>query len=195
MASVAQLAEDPGGSKKAAKKVAKKAAKKAPEDRLKQDTRRCYEHFGRVSALLPLLDDKDSVTRMATLAQELLRGGNPKDAADVLRAAEHLSFGSLAMTAPEESISETVSGALQEEYNHLLERAEHHEGEGQLSGPVSRLFSTMRMQAKSALRAKRYRAAVELARGAEALSHVTAEITGRLRAGDMRRLEMSGQSS
>ena len=175
--------------KKAAKKVAKKAAKKTAGNRLAQDTRRCYEHFGRVSALLPLLGQTGTVNKLASLSQQLLRSGEVKAAADVLRAAEHLGFGSLAMLAPAETISELLSGALQEEYRHLLERAEEHAASGLLAEPVLRLFVLMKKQAAQAYRAQKYRAASELARGAEALSHVTAEVSGKLSAVDLPRLE------
>ena len=180
--------------KKAAKKVAKKAAKKVAghgPGKAKQDTRRCYEHFGRVSTLLPLLGEQtEPVVKMVTLAKEVLQTGSPKDAADLLRAAEHFAFGSLAAAAPEDlSLSAPLVEALREEYEHLLKRADEHAEAGELSGPVLTLFRTMRKEAVSAYREKKYRAASELARGAEALSHVRATVPGRLRAGNVRELE------
>ena len=172
------------------KKAAKKAAKKAPGHKRGQDTRRCYEHFGRVSALLPLLQDGNTVARMAFLAQALLRDGQAKDAADVLRAAEHLSFGTLAMHAPADGISPLLTEALRAEYEHLLQRADDHAAWGIMPAPVARLFPLMRKAAVQAFKAERLRAACEFARGAEALSHVTAEVAGRLRAGNMHQLEV-----
>ena len=177
--------------KKAAKKVAKKAAKKAAGSDRQQDTRRCYEHFGRVLTLLPLLPDTGTVSKMASLAQELLRSGQTKDAADMLRAAEHLSFGTLASTSASEAISDSLSETLRAEYLHLLERADHHAAAEDLSGPVARLFSLMRKQAVQAFKAGKFRSAAELARGAEALAHVKADVAGRLRAGDLKQFELS----
>ncbi len=177
--------------KKAAKKIAKKAAKKSPGQTLGQNTRRCYEHFGRVSALLPLLQgmdhERDTVVRTVSLAQDLLGDGRVKEAADLLRAAEHLSFGSLAMAAPVESVSPLLLGALRDEYHHLLERADGHAAE--LTGPVAKLVAIVRRLAVQAFKAERYRAASELARGAEALSHVTGEVAGRLRSRELQQLE------
>ncbi len=175
--------------KKAAKKVAKKAAKKTPGQKLAQDTRRCYEHFGRVSTLLRLVPEKEIVSKLVSLAQELMRLGATKEAADALRAAEHLSFGSLALQGRPDSISDLLLEALQTEYRDLLDRAKQRAEEHELTGPAARLFSTMRKMAVGAFKAERYRAASELARGAEALTHIHTEIIGRLGAPEFRRLE------
>lgn len=175
--------------KKAAKKVAKKAAKKAPGHRLGQDTRRCYEHFGRVSTLMRLVPEKENVARLVALAQELLRLGSAKEAAEALRAAEHLSFGILAAGGRADRVSDALLEALRSEYSDLLERAKERAEEHELSGPAARLLSVMRKLAVQAFKAERYRAASELARGAEALTHIHTEITGRLRAPELRRLE------
>ncbi len=175
--------------KKAAKKSAKKAVKKTPGSRLGQDTRRCYEHFGRVSTLLRLLPEKETVSRLVALGQELLRVGSTKEAADALRAAEHLSFGSLALQRRADQVSDLLLEALQTEYKDLLERAKQRAQDHELTGPAARLFSTMRKMAVEAFKAERYRAASELARGAEALTHIHTEITVRLGAPEMRRLE------
>ena len=176
-------------AKKAAKKVAKKAAKKAPGQKLGQEMRRCYEHFGRVSTLLRQVPDRDNISKLVALSQELLRLGSAKEAADALRAAEHLSFGSLAMQGRADQISELLLEALQSEYRDLLERAKFRAEEQELSGPAARLFSTLRRMAVQAFKSERYRAASELARGAEALTHIHTEITGRLPAPELRRLE------
>lgn len=179
-------------AKKSAKKVAKKAAKKAtgPLKRA-QDLRRCFEHFGRVKTLLPTLaQDPETVVKMVSLAKEILQTGDAKQAADALRAAEHLAFGRLAMHADEDaSLSDSLVQTFGEEYRHLLERAEERSGAGELSKPVTTLFNTMRKEATAAFRARQYRAACELARGAEALTHVNAELQGRLRTGDIRQLQ------
>ncbi len=182
--------------KKAGKKTAKKAAKKAadhgPEKR-KGDARRCYEHFGRVAALLPLLEENVSSPReLVAWAQELLREGNAKDAADLLRAAEHLCFGTLAAAAAiDRSLAPVLLEAIEEQYDHLLERGEHHAASGDLSKPATRLFKSMRKQAKGAWKDKQYRAALEFARSAEAIAHVKAELAGKLSAGSNTQLEIA----
>ena len=180
----------------ATKKVAKKAAKKAPGKHVHkrgQDLRRCYEHFGRVTALLPLLEDRsDLLIKMVTLGKGVLQAGSPKEAADVFRASEHFAFGTLAAQGPEEtSLSSSLIGTLQEEYRDLLERADEHAATGNLSKPVSTLFRTLRGDAVRAYRSKKFRAASELARGAEALAHVQSNIPGRLRSGDVQQLEQT----
>lgn len=183
-------------SKKAAKKAvnpsAKKAAKKATGPLKKaQDTRRCYEHFGRVTTLLPLLgQDTEVAVKMISLAKEVLQAGNAKEAADALRAAEHLAFGRLATSSDGEAqLSESMVETLAEEYRQLLGRADERAGAEELSKPVITLFKGMRKEAVAAFKAKQYRAACELARGAEALTHVHTELQGRLRAGDIRQLQ------
>lgn len=182
--------------KKSAKKVAKKAAKKTsgPVKRA-QDTRRCYEHFGRVKTLLSILtDDRETVVKMVSLAKDVLQAGNAKQAADALRAAEHLAFGRLAIDADEDANPSTqLVEALGEEYRGLLERADARAGEAELSKPVLTLLKTMRKEAASAFRSKQYRAACELARGAEALTHVHTELQGRLRAGDIQQLQAAAE--
>lgn len=178
-------------AKKSPSKTATKAAKKStgPLKRA-EDTRRCYEHFGRVKTLLPLVtEDPETVVKTVSLAKEVLGAGNAKEAADALRAAEHLAFGRLAMNADADaSLSVALVQSLEEEYRHLLERADEHAAAEELSKPVSALFKGMRKEAVSAFKRKQYRAAAELARGAEALTHVRTELQGRLRAGDIGQL-------
>ena len=174
--------------KKAAKKVAKKAAKKAPGQRRMHDLRRCYEHLGRVSTLLPALSEPENVIKLASLAKELLQTGQSKDAAEVMRAAEHLCFGLLSMHTQEEPVSEQLLASMHEEYAHLVERAQHRGAEAP-AGAIGRLFATIQRQARQAFKAGHLRASLELARGAEALSQVTAEFQGRLRGGELPQLE------
>lgn len=183
-------------AKKSAEKVAKKATKKAAKKStgpLKRaaDTRRCFEHFGRVKTVLPLVtQDSESVVKLVSLAKEILQTGNAKEAADALRAAEHLAFGRLAVGADgDEGPSAELAETLGAEYRQLVERADERVAAEELSKPVMALFKTMRKEAAAASKAKQYRAACELARGAEALTHVHAELQGRLRAGDIRQLQ------
>lgn len=178
-------------AQKGPQKGAKKAAKKTPGQRRGQDLRRAYEHLGRVVSLLPLLSESETVQRMSALAKALLGQGEAKDAADVLRAAEHLCFGTLAVEAPAESIPDELASIAKAEYISLLERADHHAAAGHMAPPVEKFFLLLRRSAVRASKGEKYRAASELARGAEALSHVTAEFTGRLRAGTMERLELT----
>ena len=95
----------------------------------------------------------------------------------------------MALETSPESISVQLAEIMDEEYTHLLERADHHAYAGLMSAPVQRLFAVLRKMAVRARKGNHLRAASELARGAEALAHVSAEFTGRLRMGDLHRLE------
>ncbi len=163
---------------KAAKKTAKKAAKKNlghDPNKAGKDARRAYEHLGRVQALLSLQDSAtaDRVQQLIPQAQGALKAGQPKEAADLLRAAEHLSFGSLRLAdSPDETISRELAAVLQDEIAHQQGRAEEH-GEAKSSAAVIRaIYRFMADSATEALATKRYRAALEFARGAEALTHL-----------------------
>ncbi len=121
-------------AKKAAKKAAKKGAKKAPHHHHEgprhegKDLRRAYEHLGRLTALESVLSS--SVTaqiRMLTeLAESALHADDAKSAADLLRAGEHLAFGSLASKAKARKLSETLEATLNAEYEHLVDKAAEH---------------------------------------------------------------------
>lgn len=87
--------------KKAHKKAAKKAPKKGPkhhEEHGGRDLRRAYEHLGRLHALQGLLASEvaGQVKGLTGLAESRLQADDAKSAADLLRAGEHLAFGSLA---------------------------------------------------------------------------------------------------
>ncbi len=168
-------------AKKAAKKVAKKAAKKVAKKAAKKgakggahDARRAYEHLQRLRILHKRLNPEvlaqmDVLTRcaQAAFAQE-----EPKSAADVLRAGEHLAFGSLASQATDNDVSDALKLQMREEFEHLLARAaEHWEEEKALSvREVKRVYKAMLAEAKSAWKTRAYHRALEFARGAAALA-------------------------
>lgn len=170
-------------TKKIAKKSAKKAAKKPAYDHLSQDLRRAYEYLGRVDILEGALSGSPfrEVSTLATLAQEELTAGQYRDAAELLRAAEHICFAAL---APEDSAgtSASVSAELEEamaaELDHLTELAEEHWTESKAEGVaphafVAAIYITTLKQARRAFAAGNYRPALELARAAEALAELT----------------------
>ena len=156
----------------------KKAAKKAPghdPNKAGKDTRRAYEHLGRVQVLLSLQDaaTAERVQQLLPLAQGALHAGQPKQAADLLRAAEHLSFGSLRLAdAPDETLSRELAAAIHDEIDHQQKKAEEH-GEAKSSPAVIRsIYQFMADASSKAMASKRYRAALEFSRGAEALTHL-----------------------
>lgn len=181
---------------KAAKKVAKKAAKKVSAKgpaKIGKDTRRAYEHLGRVQVLVERLGpaESDSVQVLVKHAEVALRDGDSKSGADLLRAAEHLGFGTLAMQQPaDETSSEMLLTAVREEFDHLREKAQEAGEAAEASRAVAAIYKRMVKGAAAAMRSRQFRAALEMARGAEALTHIatgTPKLPGkgeeRLRAG------------
>ena len=108
------------------------------------------------------------------LAQVELKAGNSKGAADLLRAAEHLSFARLGRTGrAESSVSHDLKNQVFSEVDHLAHRAEEHvEEEGARYPEVVALSQSMLEEARAGLAKGTYRRCLELARGAEALTHV-----------------------
>jgi len=166
--------------KKAPQKAPKKAAKKAPKHHDKKhegkDLRRAYEHLGRLQ-VLDLSVPATVGTQIGTLtrlAQQSINAGEHKSAADLLRAGEHLAFGSLASVSKATKLGEELETAINAEYEHLMDKAaEHWERHGdERPDGVEELYDTMLEAASVAYGRSAYRRALEFARGAEALSHV-----------------------
>lgn len=161
--------------KKAAKKASAKHAD--PKHHEMKDLRRAYEHLGRVELIQKVSGhtEKD-VSTLAALAQKELQAGRANNAADLLRAAEHFSFAALGASAAKASVlSEELKEAVQDEFDHLTEKAQNHwehEEEKYRHGEVITLHSKALEEAKHAFKQGAYRQALELARGAEALAHV-----------------------
>jgi hypothetical protein len=167
--------------KSAAKKAAKHAAKKSAVKKSAakksanpgKDTLRAYEHLGRVQALASVAGaDGETAKTLASYAEQALRAGEAKDAAELLRAAEHHLFGTLAKTqAADESLSPSLLQAVRDEFDHQTHKAAEHGACADAPRPVLSIYKSMQKDAAAALKAKRYRAALELSRGAEALTH------------------------
>ena len=172
--------------KKAAKKAAAKHAD--PKHHETKDLRRAYEHLGRVEILQRASgqNDKD-VTTLAALAQKELKAGHAKDAADLLRAAEHLSFAALGATASKATgLSPKLEEGIKNEFEHLCDKAEEHwehEDEADRHREVVSLYRSSLDAAKKAHQHGSYRQALELARGAEALAHVKKHVPDELPSG------------
>lgn len=165
----------------AAKKAAKKSAKKSAKDHGKKhhegkDLRRAYEHLGRLSGLEKLLAAgvTGQIRVLTELAQASLLAGEAKSAADLLRAGEHLGFGSLASQAKETRVSEELESALNAEYEHLVDKAGEHweKHEDERPDAIDAVYESMTEAASAAFVKGAYRRALEFARGAEALAHV-----------------------
>ena len=163
-----------------AKKAAKKAAAKHadPKHHERKDLRRAYEHLGRVEALQRREKGESSkdVHALVALAEQELGEGHRKDAADLLRAAEHFSFAALSDLGDSPGkISPELKDVVKEEVEHLTEKATEHWDDSDVFEhhvAVAALFKSALESAQKALGAGLYRRALELSRGAEALAHV-----------------------
>ena len=162
--------------KKAAKKAPKKSAKHAHhDDHSAKDLRRAYEHLGRVEILHRSLkpDGDEKVKTLTNLAQQQLQAGHAKDAADLLRCAEHLSFANLGSQKDDKDFNRDLEAAVTREFEHLMKKAEEHWGHQEdHPAAVEDLFVKMTDGAQVAFDRRSCRQALELARGAEALAHV-----------------------
>lgn len=174
-------------AKKAAKKVAAKHAD--PKHHERKDLRRAYEHLGRVEILERSANAKLSkdVHALVALAEKELGRGYRKDAADLLRAAEHFSFAALAFTdAKSGKVSPELKDVVIEEVEHVTRKANEHwddSDESEHHAAVTAIFHASLEAAEKALDAGEYRRALELSRGAEALAHVEKRGPKRLGAG------------
>ncbi len=158
---------------KAAKKVAKKAAKKTPKGP-GHDARRAYEHLQRLRIIGSQLSE-EALAQLNTLsqfAQAAFAQEDAKSAAELLRAGEHVAFGSLAAQTSGDDVSSFLRTQIKEEYEHLLERASEQwqEHEPAPSREITAIFKSMISEAKIAWRNKAFHRALEFARGAGALA-------------------------
>lgn len=159
-------------AKKAAKKAAKKSAGHHDPHKAANDARRTFEHLGRVQVLARLgSSETDSLQFLTTTADSAFRAQQYKESADLLRAAEHLSFASLHADS-KEAVPTDLKRVIQEEVEHLLERAEDHASRHVLPQQIQELYARLVKEAKASLRRGSLRAALEVARGGEALAHV-----------------------
>lgn len=158
--------------KKAPRKAAKKAAAKHGPHNAGKDARRTFEHLGRVQAIASLtLREQESIALLVSMANGAFRNKRYKESADLLRAAEHLSFASIVESDANRMSVELIS-AIREEFEHLRERAEEHGGAGDAPKIIGAIYVRMIKDAKRAQQEGEYRKALELARGAEALTHI-----------------------
>ena len=161
---------------KAAKKVAKKAAKKVAgkhdPHRAAKDARRTFEHLGRVQAIASLTGaEAGPLSALISLSDQAFQVERYQQSADLLRAAEHLSFATLHKTAQENAAPELLR-TIEEELAHLEDRLQEHSSHHPVTSVIQPHLQRFRREAKQALQRGSLRAALEFARGAEALAHV-----------------------
>jgi hypothetical protein len=158
----------------APKKAAKKAAKKAKKHGGGGELRRAYEHLNRVGILHEQLEAaaKRQVDALSKRAQQSLYNSSYETAADLLRAAEHLGFGSLASTAREKPLNQELPDAALAHYNRLTERAGRHweDHEESADAELTSLFHAVLEEAEAACEAGAIYRSLEYARAAEAIA-------------------------
>ena len=132
--------------------------------------RRAFEHLGRVEALQGLTQVKAAST-LVQLAQASIDYQEARPAADLLRAAEHLSFAAIAAESKNTpALSPELEEAIRREFRKLLEHAEEHDLPK--DSALGTLLRDTLDQARAAFDGKNLRQALELARAAEALSSI-----------------------
>jgi len=165
----------PKKSAPAKKSAHKKAAHHHDENHhADKDLRRAFEHSGRVSVMQKLLPVKSEyVATLVRLGHEEVVGGDAKNAADLLRAAEHFSFAAAAGQGHHSpQASATLGAALRREFDHLEGKAEEHWDPKESHGTVAAIYDDALNRGREALDGEAYHEALELIRGAEALAHV-----------------------
>ncbi len=156
----------------------RKHPKKGKDKPAGKHLRRAYEHLGRVE-ILQGLATPNSVSTLARLAQATLDRGKARPAADLLRAAEHLSFASAAAKSRSgRALSPDLEEAVRREFRELLEEAEDHHLTRH-SDLADLLHQTLE-DARSAFDDGSFRQALELARAAEALASIEPRDADRL---------------
>ncbi len=159
------------------KKAAKKAAGHHHENHHQaKDLRRAYEHMGRVAILRQTSQSSatDAVAELISLAQQAIEDGHSKDAADLLRASEHLSFAVLAGEVSSAGrVSPELKECITEQFDELGRRAdEHWDEEESHSNILTEIYESARNSAAKAYKARAFHQALEFARAGEALAHV-----------------------
>ena len=150
------------------------------------DLCRAYEYQGRIEILEAALAGSPycEVSALSALAEQELAAGHPHNAAELLRAAEHITFAALAPYAAgcPPPISAELKAAVIAEFNHITCCAELHWSESNPDsqseatfhhGPVAVIYANALGEARRAFIRGAYRPALELARAAEALAKTT----------------------
>jgi hypothetical protein len=167
-------------AQKASEKAAHTAATDSDPELKSGDVRRAYEHFGRIEILEGGLAGSSfvDVSTLANLAQQQLDSGHPENAANLLRAAEHLSFAAL---APKNSsdlsnrIPPELKAAVANELERLTHTAEDRWADTEQAANrvvIKNIFTEALDRARQAFTRGAYRPALQLARAAEALSQI-----------------------
>ena len=136
-----------------------------------KDLRRAYEHMGRVAVLHQSSKSSvtDAVAELTKVAQQAIEDGHTKDAADLLRASEHLSFAVLADgVSGVVRVSAELKESITEHFEELTRRAdENWEEEEEHSSILTGIYQSARNSATKTFKTRAYHQAFEFARAAE----------------------------
>lgn len=188
----------PSTKKSAAKKHAgkpepKHAAKReskhghGPKHEKGKHLRRAFEHLGRVEALQGLVAGPaaPSIALLLGEAQRQINHGDSRSAADLLRAAEHLSFAAAFSTGAPATVPPELEQAIDREFEKKVEKTQKH-ARAEPSA-LGRIIRESLEAAHTAREQRSFREALELVRAAEALIEVDAD--------DMEALPAAGDKS
>lgn len=158
-----------------AKKAAKKAVRPA-EDKSGKDLRRAYEHTSRVEILRRLLPPgaTDPIATLVACACRELDASKEREAADLLRASEHLSFAALALPAAENApLTPELKAAIDRQFAEIGRRADDRwEEEVERPEVLAEIYRHTRLAAARAYEEGAWHQALEFVRAAEALAQV-----------------------
>lgn len=161
-------------SKKAVRKVARKPA--ARHHHNVHDLRRAFEHLGRVEALRATglsAMSLGAVDVIVMLAAQAWQSGHAQEAADLLRAAEHIGFGGkLYESAVYADLPPALHEAVEAYYREMLHRADHYWPEASHPEEFVAVYKFALEMAGRAMERTSYQAALEYIRAAEVLTHV-----------------------
>ncbi len=144
------------------------------------DLSRAYEHLARIDILEGALAGPAfcDVSTLVALALEGLAAGRDREAADLLCAAEHLSFAAQAPKGYAVSavrMFEELRDTIAAEFDILMRRAEIYRKEnGARHGTIPTLCGRTLQQARDAFAQRSFGPALELARAAELLAEIAA---------------------
>src|SRR6202012_5105768 len=117
-------------------------AKKAPKNP-GRDARRAFEHLGRVQAMANSLSVGHSpLATLVSAADAAFQSGKFEESAHLLRAAEHLLFAAIVNTSQGKT-PPLLLQAIEEEFEHLNERAADHGHGANLTREIRSIYSQM----------------------------------------------------
>jgi hypothetical protein len=165
-------------------------SKPVPHRGPSDDLRRAYEYFARIDILEGALSGPSfcDVSTLVALALNQLAAGRDREACDLLRTAEHISFAAQAPAGYASSairMFEELRQAIDAEFSGLIRRAEllREERSSPRHGQLPDLCARALQDAREAYAEQAFGRALELARAAALLAELAARIS------DGRRLE------